>query len=142
MNSEFGKRCSVEELKERNLPPEVHPSAEEWDNLLAILSALYRLTAAQADGMAKPSCPALGELRMQTEALVRETAAIRQLLERREQAGKKNERRRLRLPRVTLPRPSLAWLWAIPISLGLLVLWFSGAAVWNNLLRPFLHLSR
>ena len=77
---------------------------------------------------------------MQIEALVRETAAIRQLLERREQAGKKNGRRRLRLPRVTLPRPSLAWLWVIPILLGLLVLWFSGAAVWNNLLRTFLQL--
>lgn len=129
-------------MKERNLPPEVHPSAEEWGDLLAILSALYRLTAAWTDGMAKPGCPALEELRMQTEALVRETAAIRQLLELREQAGKKNGRRRLRLPRVTLPRPSLAWLWAIPISLGLLVLWFSGAAVWNNLLRPFLQLIR
>lgn len=142
MNSESGKRCSVEELKERNLPPERHPSAEEWGNLLAILSALYRLTAAQADGITKPGCPAMEELRTQTEVLVKEAAAIRQLLERREQAGKKNERRRLRLPRVTLPRPSLAWLWVIPILLGLLVLWFSGAAVWNNLLRPFLQLIR
>lgn len=142
MNSEFGKRCSVEELKERNLPPERHPTAEEWDNLLVILSALYRLTANQAGRTTKPSCPAMEELRVQTEKLTREAAAIRQLLERREQAGKKNERRRLRLPRVTLPRPSLAWLWAIPILLGLLVLWFSGAAVWNNLLRPFLQLIR
>ena len=142
MSSESGKRCSVKELKERNLPLEAHPTAGEWDNLLVILSGLYRLTAAWTDGMAKPGCPALEELRMQTEVLVRETAAIRQLLERQEQAGKKKERRRLRLPRVTLPRPSLAWLWAIPISLGLLVLWFSGAAVWNNLLRPFLQLIR
>lgn len=142
MNSESGKKCSVEELKERNLPPEVHPSAEEWDNLLTILSALYRLTAAQANGITKSRCPAMEELRTQTEVLVKEAAAIRQLLERREQAGKKNERRRLRLPRVTLPRPSLAWLWVIPILLGLLVLWFSGAAVWNNLLRPFLQLIR
>ena len=125
-----------------NLPPEVHPSAEEWDNLLAILSGLYRLTAAQADGITKPRCPAMEEPRTQTEVLVKEVAAIRQLLERREQAGKKKEQRRSRLPRVTLPRPSLAWLWAIPISLGLLVLWFSGAAVWNNLLRPFLQLIR
>ena len=142
MNSESGKRCSIEELKERNLPPEVHPSAEEWDNLLAILSALYRMTAAQADGITKPGCPAMEELRAQTEALVRETAAIRQLLERQEQAGKKNERRRLRLPQVTLPRPNLGWLWAVPILLGLWVIWFSGAAVWNNLLRPFLQLIR
>lgn len=142
MNLESGKRCSVEELKERNLPPERHPSAEEWDNLLAILSALYRLTAAQADGITKPRCPAIEELRTQTEVLVKEAAAIRQLLERQEQAGKKNERRRLRLPQVTLPSPNLGWLWAIPILLGLWVIWFSGAAVWNNLLRPFLQLIR
>ena len=139
MNSESGKRCSVEELKERNPPSGVHPSAEEWDNLLAILSALYRLTAAQADGITKPRCPAMEELRPQTEVLVKEVAAIRQLLEWREQAGKKEEQRRSRLPRVTLPRPSLAWLWAIPISLGLWAMWCSGAAVWNNLLRPFLQ---
>ena len=142
MNSESGERCSVEELKERNPPSGVHPSAEEWDNLLVLLSALYRLTAAQADGITKPRCPAMEELRTQTEMLVKEVAAIRQLLERRKQAGKKNGRWRLRLPRVTLPRPSLAWLWAIPISLGLLVLWFSGAAIWNNLLRSFLRLIR
>lgn len=142
MNSESGKKCSVEELKGRNLPPERHPSAEEWDNLLAILSALYRLTAAQTDGMTKPGCPAMEELRTQTDVLVKEAAAIRQLLERREQAGRKKERRRLRLPQVTLPRPSLVWLWAIPVSLGLLVLWFSGAAIWNNLLKPFLQLIR
>ena len=142
MNSESGKRCSVEELKERNLPLEAHPTAEEWDNLLVILSGLYRLTAAQADGITKSRCPAMEKLWMQTEVLVKEAAAIRQLLERREQAGKKKEQWRSRPPRVTLPRPSLAWLWAIPISLGLLVLWFSGAAVWNNLLRPFLQLIR
>lgn len=142
MNSESGKRCSIEELKERNLPPEVHPTAEEWDNLLAILSALYRLTAAQADGTARSGCPAMGELRAQTEALVQEAAAIQQLLERQEQAGKKKERWRLRLPQVSLPQPSLAWLLVIPISLGLAVIWFSGAAVWNNLLKPFLQLIR
>ena len=140
MNSESGKRCSVEELKGRNPPSEVHPSAEEWDNLLAILSALYRLTAAQADRTAKPSCPAMEELRTQTEVLVKEAAAIHQLLERREQAGKKKERRRLRLPQVTLPRSNLGWLWAVPILLGLWVIWSSGAAVWNNLLKPFLQL--
>lgn len=142
MNSESGKRCSVEELKERNLPHDRHPSVEEWNDLLAILGALYRLTAAQADGITKPRCPVMKELWTQTEVLVKEAAAIRQLLERREQAGRKKERRRLRLPQVTLPRPNLGWLWAVPISLGLLVLWFSGAAVWNNQLRPFLQLIR
>lgn len=134
MSSDSGKRCSIEELKEKNLPSAVHPTAEEWDNLLTILSAPYRLTEAQVDGMANPSCPAMEELLARTEALVRETAAIRQLLERREQDGKQKER--WRLPQVTLPRPRLAWLWAIPILLGLWVMWYSGAAIWNNLLMP------
>lgn len=130
----------MEELKEKNLPPERHPTEEEWDNLLVILSALYRLTAAQADGERKPSCPAMEELRERTEVLARETAAIRQLLERQEQAGRRREC--WRLPRVTLPRPQLAWLWAIPISLGLWVMWYSGAAIWNNLLKPLVRLLR
>lgn len=131
MSSESRKRCSVEELKERNLPPERHPSAEEWDNLLTILSTLCRLTAAQSDGMTNPSCPAMKGLRAQTEALVRETAAIRQLLERREQDGKQKER--WRLPPVTLPKPRLAWLWVIPILLGLWVMWYSLDALWNGI---------
>lgn len=131
MSSESGKRCSVEELKEKNLPPESHPTAEEWDNLLAILSALYRLTAAQADGITKPKCPAMEELRTQTEVLVKEVAAIRQLLERREQDGK--QKGRWRLPPVTLPKPRLAWLWVIPILLGLWVMWYSLDALWNGI---------
>lgn len=139
MSSEFGKRYSVEELKEKNLPSEVHPSAEEWDNLLVILSALYCLTAAQADG-SKNCLSAMRAVGTQMETLTREAATIRQLLERREQAGKKSGR--WRLPRVTLPRPRLAWLWAIPISLGLWVMWYSGAAIWNNLLRPLSQLLR
>lgn len=81
--------------------------------------------------MANPSCPAMEELLAQTEALVRETAAIRQLLERREQDGKQKERWRL-LP-VMLPKPRLAWLWVIPILLGLWVMWYSLDALWNGI---------
>lgn len=139
MSSESGKKCSIEELKERNLPREYHLTAEEWDNLLAILSALYRLTAAQADG-SKNRLSTMRAVGTQMEALTKEVAALHQLLERREQAGKKSGR--WRLPRVTLPRPRLAWLWAIPISLGLWVMWFSGAAIWNNLLKPLSRLLR
>ena len=137
MNSGSGKKCSLEELKERNLPSEVHPSAEEWDNLLTTLSALYRLTAAQTDE-SKNRLSAMRSVGTQMEMLAKETAAIRQLLERREQAGKKKGR--WRLPQVTLPRPRLAWLWVVPISLGLWVMWYSGAAIWNNLLMPLSQL--
>ena len=139
MSSDSGKKCSIEELKERNLPPEHYPTAEEWDNLLAILSALYRLTAEQTDAL-KRGCSTLGRIISQAEELTKEAKAIRQLLEQREQAGRKKERPRLRLPHISLPRPKPAWLWAIPISVSLLTIWYSGAAIWNNLLKPLSQL--
>ena len=57
MSSESERSLSLDELRQRNMPlpvqsappPEQHPTAEEWDELLEILSALYRLTAAQYD---------------------------------------------------------------------------------------------
>lgn len=130
MSSDSGKRCSIEELKEKNLPPECHPTAEEWDNLLTILSALYRLMAAQADG-SKNRLSAMWAVGTQMEALAKEITAIRQLLERQEQAGRKNGH--WHLPPVTLPKPRLAWLWVIPILLGLWVMWYSLDALWNGI---------
>lgn len=50
MSSGSERTLSLEELRQRNLPPpqtELHPTAEEWDELLEMLSALYRLTAAR-----------------------------------------------------------------------------------------------
>lgn len=138
MNSRSEQKCSIEELKERNSPPERHPTAEEWDDLLAILSTLYRLAAGQSDTL-KNSLSTMRALHTQAEALTKEATAIRQLLERQEQAGRKKERR-LSLSKIHLPRPRLAWLWAIPILVALLVIWFAGAAIWNNLLHPFLRL--
>ena len=51
MNSESGRRLSLEELKQRNrasapsvpaAPPDT-PTRQDWGNLLAALTALYRL---------------------------------------------------------------------------------------------------
>lgn len=122
MSSGSEQKCSIEELKERNLPPEQHPTAEEWDDLLAVLSALYRLTAGQSDAL-KNSLAIMQAVHTQVEALTKEAASIHQLLARQEQAGRKKGRWRLRLPHVVFPRPSLAWLWAIPILVGLYALW-------------------
>ena len=51
MNSQSEQRLSLEELKQRNaLPPTKepsHPTQEEWEEMLAILSALYRLEIEQ-----------------------------------------------------------------------------------------------
>lgn len=137
MNSESEQKCSIEELKERNSPLEWHPTVEEWDDLLAILSALYRLTASQSDTL-KNSLAAIRAVHTQAEALTKEATAIRQLLEQREQAGKKKERWPS-LPKIHMPKPSLAWLWAIPILVGLYALWPLWAMLWSvvsALLQP------
>ena len=51
MNSESGRRLSTEELKRlnqlsttlvRTTPPDA-PTRQDWENLLAVVSALYRL---------------------------------------------------------------------------------------------------
>lgn len=129
MNSRSEQKCSIEELKERNLPPERHPTEEEWNDLLAILSALYRLTASQSDTL-KNSLSTMRAVHTQAEALAKEAAVIRQLLEQRKQAGKKKGRR-LSLPQLHLPRPRLAWLWVIPILVGLYALWPLWGIVWS-----------
>lgn len=129
MSSDSGKKCSIDELKERNLPPERHPTAEEWNDLLAILSALYRLTSNQTEVL-KNSLTTIQAVHTQAEALTKEAAAIRQMLERQEQAGKKKERR-LSLPQIHLPRPTWAWLWVIPILVALYALWPLWAALWS-----------
>lgn len=123
------QKCSIEELKERNLPPEQHPTAEEWDDLLALLSALYRLASNQTEVL-KNSLAAIRAVHTQAEALIKDTVAIRQLLERQKQAGRKKERR-LSLLRIHLPTPSLAWLWVIPILVALYALWPLWGIVWS-----------
>ena len=56
MNSESGRRLSLEELKQRNrasapsvpaAPPDT-PTRQDWENLLAVLTALYQLEKANS----------------------------------------------------------------------------------------------
>ena len=57
MNSESGQRLSVEELKRLNQPaapsvpatPPDDPTRQDWENLLAAVSALYRLESTNGD---------------------------------------------------------------------------------------------
>lgn len=136
MNSGSEQKCSIEELKEKNLPPERHPTEKEWDDLLAILSALYRLTADQSD-ILKNSLTTMQAVHTRAEALTKDTVAIHQLLERQEQAGKRKGWQ-LSLPKIHLPRPRLAWLWVIPILVGVYALWPLWAILWN-VVRPLLQ---
>ena len=132
MNSESGQRLSMEELKQRNLPP-THPPHQEWDELLAQLNRLEASVGAQEARLWALSRQ-VGQLptREQMETLAREVAQIRAELK---QAGKKKE--------LTISPPSLEsalsvmiWLTLILLAtmVGMVVLqviWSGLAALWS-----------
>ena len=139
MSSESDRQLSMEELRRRNIqksPVEIqHPTAEEWVELTAVLTAMGEIMTEQVllleEWSTKPSPWATQE---QTAELIREAKEMRRLLE---QAGKKNERR-FSLPAIRLPWPSLEWLLLPAVLLGLLVLWYGWAMLWNGLTTLFL----
>ena len=156
MNSESGQRLSMEELKQRNLPqapspPPTNPSRQDWDDLLAAVSALYRLESTNGDRLERLEASVgaqetrtwalsrqVGQLstREQMEVLAREVAQVRAELK---QAGKKKE--------ISISPPSLesalsVLIWLALILLGtmvgmvvLQVVWFGLAALWSAV-RP------
>ena len=146
MSSESGGRLSMEELKQRNAPQQIPaqacPSKEEWDNLLLMSSALYRVTTEQvkalenlerhteahtallreASGRRAP-CPT----REQMEALERDAAEIKALLR---QAGRRRE--------FSVSPPSLSTalsvlIWLALILLGTMVGMVAVQAIWSGL---------
>ena len=151
MSSESGQRLPMEELKRRNAPPSITqqscPSREEWENLLMMIQALYRLTAEQSDTLEnlnqhtaahtallrevsnrREPCPAQAQM----EALARDVAEIQRLLR---QAGKKKE--------ISVSPPSLGtamsvMMWLALILLGTMVgmvvlqtIWSGLSALWS-----------
>lgn len=151
MNSESGQRLPMEELKRRNAPPSITqqscPSREEWENLLMMIQALYRLTAEQSDTLEnlnqhtaahtallrevsnrREPCPAQAQM----EALARDVAEIQRLLR---QAGKKKE--------ISISPPSLGTAMSVVVWLALIllgtmvamvvlqVIWSGLAALWS-----------
>lgn len=156
MNLNSDSRPSLEELKRRNLPPdaqdieppaqtepapvpESHPTAEEWQKLLQILWAMGEVLGEQTVILEELSqrLPTLPNAE-QTRTTARETAAIRELLEkelrRREQAGKRSGR-------CFSPHwPSIQWApfrpgWLfLPLGLALLLgLLLCAVRVWSSL---------
>ena len=113
MNSESGRRLSTEELKRlnqlsttlvRTTPPDA-PTRQDWDDLLAALTALYRLESTNSGrlerleasvGPQEALLRALGRqvgqlpTQAQLEALAGDVAQMRAELK---QAGKKKEKR-------------------------------------------------
>ena len=137
MSSESGQRLSMEELKRRNAPQptptQACPSREEWENLLMMIQALYRLTAEQSDTLEnlnqhtaahtallrevsnrREPCPAQAQM----EALARDVAEIQRLLR---QAGKKKE--------ISVSPPSLGTAMSVMIWLALILLGTMGGMV-------------
>ena len=141
MSSESEKRLSNEELKKRNQPQEITtpppscPTEEQWRYLMRLLNAQHRLLETQNNTM-EAMWSTMQAMSSQAEAQTKELLTIHQQME---QAGRKKERR-LSLPKIHLPHPSWAWLWAIPITVGLLTIWYTSGALWNNLVIPFLQL--
>ncbi len=138
----------MEELKKLNPPPAPTvppapvpcPTAEQWEELLTVLNSQYRLLAVQnhllEQMLSKLMVYATKE---QAAEMTRQLSMIQASIE---QAGRQNERRRLRLPRLHLPELSTAILKGAALTLMALaafgILLFASATLWS-VIRPLLQ---
>ena len=155
MNSESGQRLSVEELKRLNQPPAPSvpatppdaPTRQDWDDLLAALTALYRLESTNSGrlerleasvGPQEALLRALGRqvgqlpTQAQLEALAGDVAQMSAELK---QAGKKKELS-ISPPSLETALSVLIWLALILLAtmVGMVVLrttWSGLAALWS-----------
>ena len=155
MNSDSGQRLSVEELKRLNQAPDPSipatppdtPTRQNWDDLLAALTALYRLESTNSDRLERLEASVgpqeallralsrqVGQLptQAQLEALARDVAQMRAELK---QAGKKKE---LSVSPPSLETTLSVLIWLALILLGTLVgmvvlrtIWSGLAALWS-----------
>ena len=155
MNSESGQRLSVEELKRLNQPPAPSvpatppdaPTRQDWDDLLAALTALYRLESTNSgrlerleagvsaqEALFRALSRQVGQLptQSQLEALTRDVAQMRAGLK---QAGKKKE---LSVSPPSLETALSVLIWLALILRGTLVgmvvlrtIWSGLAALWS-----------
>lgn len=150
MNSGSEKKLSMDELmalnrpepspqptaQELTLPPEVHPTKAEWEDLQSELCTLGYHTERQT-GYLKKVSELLAQLptRTQLDELLK---AVKHLEQMSEQAGKRNEKH-FSLPGIRLPRLRLPHLdgptWAVLLmgTAVLLLLWWGLDTVWSNL---------
>ena len=154
MNSESGRRLSLEELKQLNrsqsqVPPKppAEPARQDWDDLLAALTALYQLENTNSNRLERLEASVgpqealfralsrqVGQLptQPQLEALARDVAQMRAELK---QAGKKKE---LSISPPSLETALSVLIWLALILLGTLVgmvvlrtIWSGLAALWS-----------
>ena len=154
MNFESGRKLSLEELKQLNrsqsqVPPKppAEPTRQDRENLLAVLTALYRLESTNSgrlerleagvsaqEALLRGLSRQVGQLPTQAhlEALARDVAQMRAELKR---AGKKKEFS-VSLPSLETTLSVLIWLALILLGtlVGMVVLrtiWSGLAALWS-----------
>ena len=146
MNSEYGQRLSLQELKQRNTqqavlptptpPHEACPSKTDWERMMKYMDALWCHADRQTDLLESVSRQ-MSQLptRTQLDDLLK---TVRHLEQMTEQAGKRNEKH-FSLPGIRLPRLRLPHLdgptWAVLLmgTAVLLLLWWGLDTVWSNL---------
>ena len=145
MNSEYGQRWSLQELKQRNTqqavlptptpPHEACPSKTDWEQMMNDLDALWHHANLQTDLLERISRQ-MSQLptRTQMDELLK---AVKRLEQMSEQDGKRNEKRfslpGIRLPRLRLPHVSIpALLSLLMAAAALLLLWWGLGTVWSS----------
>ena len=145
MNSEYGQRLSLQELKQRNTqqavlpmltpPHEACPSKTDWERMMKYMDALWHYANRQTDLLERISRQ-MSQLptRTQLDDLLK---MVRHLEQMTEQDGKRNEKR-FSLPGIRLPRLRLPHLdgptWAVLLmgTGALLLLWWGLGIVWSS----------
>ena len=145
MNSEYGQRLSMQELKQRNTqqavlptlttPHEASPTKADWGRMMNDLDTLWYHADRQTDLLESISRQ-MSQLptRTQMDELLK---AVKRLEQMSEQAGKRNEKH-FSLPGIRLPRLRLPHLdgptWAVLLMAAavLLLLWWGLGTVWSS----------
>ena len=145
MNSEYGRRLSLQELKQRNTqqavlptltpPHEACPSKADWERMMKYMDALWCHADRQTDLLESVSRQ-MSQLptRTQLDDLLK---AVRHLEQMTEQAGKPKESsfslHRIRLPRLRLPHlDGPTWAVLLMGTGALLLLWWGLGTVWSS----------
>ena len=145
MNSEYGQRLSLQELKQRNTqqavlptlttPHEASPTKADWGRMMNDLDTLWYHADRQTD-LLEIISRQMSQLptRTQMDELLK---AVKRLEQMSEQDGKRNEKR-FSLPGIRLPRLRLPHLdgptWAVLLmgTGALLLLWWGLGTVWSS----------
>ena len=145
MNSEYGQRLSLQELKQRNTqqavlptlttPHEASPTKADWGRMMNDLDTLWYHADRQTDLLERISRQ-MSQLptRTQLDDLLK---MVRHLEQMTEQAGKPKENsfslHRIRLPRLHLPQVSIpALISLLMAAAALLLLWWGLGTVWSS----------